>query len=78
MCLLTALLFVFLITSSKYFVSPFTANKSRVTLTPVHGVLHSRGISFRESGTYGILQVGVTLSSANMPHQQHARPVHLM
>lgn len=42
MCLLTALLFAFLIASFKYFVSAITANKSRgVTLTPVHGVFHS-------------------------------------
>lgn len=46
MCLLTALLFAFLIASFKYFVSPITANKSPgVTLTPVHGVFHSGGHS---------------------------------
>lgn len=66
MCLLTALLFAFLIASFKYFVSTITTNKSPgVTLTPVHSV-------FNPGGHPGARHVGVSAGRGDTELSKHA------
>lgn len=66
MCLLTMLLFAFLIASFKYFVSTITTSKSPgVAPTLVHGV-------FSAGGHPGVWHVGVSAGRGDTELSKHA------